>query len=93
LRNLIPLKLLPVEHGIAKAFAERLIRNDLLPENEANDGLLLAEAALAQIPILITRDRHLLGIPSGALAAELNGADLFQIQTIHPRPLLKALAH
>ena len=91
--NLVPIKLLPVEHGIAKAFAERLIRKGYLPENEANDGLLLAQAALGQIPVLITRDQHLLDIPSGALAAELNAADLFQIHTMHPRPLLKALAH
>ena len=90
--NLVLLKLQPVEHGIAKAFAERLIRKGYLPENEENDGLLLAEAALAEIPVLITRDQHLLDIPNGVLAAELNAADLFQIQTLHPRPLLKALA-
>jgi DNA-directed RNA polymerase specialized sigma54-like protein len=91
--NLIPIKLLPIEHGIAKAFAERLIRKGYLPENEENDGLLLAEAALAQIPVLITRDQHLLDIPNGVLAAELNAVDLFQMQTMHPRPLLRALAH
>jgi hypothetical protein len=59
---------------------------------DANILFDLAEAALAQIPVLITRHQHLLNIPNGALAAELNAADLFQIQTMHPRPLLKALA-
>jgi DNA-directed RNA polymerase specialized sigma54-like protein len=91
--KLIPIPLRPIEHGIAMAFAERLIRKGYLPENEENDGLLLAESSLAEIPVLITRDQHLLDIPNGVLAVELNAADLFQVQVMHPRPLLRALAH
>lgn len=90
--GLVPIVLLPVEHGIAKSFAERLIRKGFLPAGEENDGLLLAESALAQVPVLISRDQHLLGIPGGVLMAELDAADLVQLQVVHPRPLLKALS-
>lgn len=68
-----------------------MIRKGYLPEDEQNDGLLLAEAALADIPVLLTRDQHLLDIPPGALMAEFDEAHLCQLQVIHPKPLLKAL--
>src|SRR5580692_13087605 len=62
--DLLELKshLRPVAKSIGRSFAQRLIRGGHLPPDEINDGMILAETALADIPVLVTRDRHLLDI-------------------------------
>ncbi len=62
-----PYDLKSVGHGITEQFARRLIQKRLLPEEEFNDGLILAETALAHIPILATSDKHLLDIEESEL--------------------------
>jgi predicted nucleic acid-binding protein len=89
--NLVPIELAPVQHGIAREFVRRLIRRGYLPQTEENDGLILAETSLAQTPVLLTRDQHLLDIPAGALMAEINESHLCQLQIMHPKLLLRAL--
>jgi hypothetical protein len=55
-----PMSLSAVELTIAERFAGKLMERRLLPENECNDALILAEASLAAIPLLVTSDKHLL---------------------------------
>jgi predicted nucleic acid-binding protein len=62
-----PYDLKAVGHGITQSFAGYLIRKRFLPEGEFNDGLILAETALAEIPILATSDKHLLNIDESDL--------------------------
>ena len=50
--NLSPFDLKSVGHGITERFSEKLLRAGLLPEGEFHDGLILAETALAGIPVL-----------------------------------------
>ena len=68
-----------------------LIHKQILPPEEFNDGLILPETALAEIPILVTSDKHLLDIDETALRLTFDEADLFHAIPCHPRALLHAL--
>ena len=57
-----PLNLVPVGHGIVERIADTLRHEDLLPTEELNDSLLLAESALMGCGILLSTDGHLRGI-------------------------------
>lgn len=80
-----------VEYTIAEAFASRLRLSRLLPDEEFNDGLILAETSLAGIAGLVTSDHHLLDIDEMALRLSFQEADLAIAVPVHPRRLLKAL--
>jgi len=86
-----PYDLKAVGHGITAEFARHLIQKGLLPPDEFNDGLILAETALAGIPILATSDKHLLDIDETDLKVTFDERDLFQVSPRHPRLLLRAL--
>jgi len=58
--DIAPLHFSAVEMGIAERLAERFLNLKLVPEEERNDALILAEAALAKVPLLVTSDKHLL---------------------------------
>src|SRR3989442_1247454 len=62
--DLLQLKshLQPVAKSIGRRFAANLIQAGHLPAEEINDGIILAETSLAELPILVTRDSHLLDI-------------------------------
>ena len=62
----------------------------LLPEEEFNDGLILAESSMAEIPLLVTSDKHLLDIDENALLLAFNEADLSAVRPVHPKRLLRA---
>lgn len=89
--QIIPFSLVPVGHGIAEEFCQKIIRKGYLPAAEENDGLILAEAALAGIPVLISRDGHLLGIDAQILVSELQASDLSIVHVVHPRTILTSL--
>ena len=91
--DLLELKshLQPVAKTIGRKFAERLILAGLLPCTEVNDGIILTESSLAEIPVLITRDKHLLDIDEVALLVYLQAADLSPVKPVHPRLLWRAI--
>jgi hypothetical protein len=74
---------------ISGQFARTLLRQRLIPEDEFNDGLILAETSLAEIPLLVTSDQHLLNIDEDALQLAFNDADLSPTRPVHPRRLLR----
>ncbi len=86
-----PYDLKSVGHGITEEFARRLIQRRLLPDDEFNDGVILAETALAGIPILATSDRHLFDMDETDLKIAFDERDLFQVSPRHPRLLLRAM--
>ena len=86
-----PFDIAPVSHGIAERFAWRLIERGLLPEEESNDGEILAEASLANIPVLVTSDHHLLDMDEAGLLTVFNDSDLPLVRPMHPRDLLRAM--
>lgn len=89
--QIVPFNLVPVGHGITEEFCQKLIRKGYLPADEENDGLLLAETALAGIPVLISRDGHLLDIDAQILVSELQASDLSIVHVVHPRTILTSL--
>jgi hypothetical protein len=90
--NLSPFDLKSVGHAITEQFSAKLLRAGLLPEGEFNDGLILAETALAGIPVLATSDADLLDIEEVELRVQFEDADLSAVQICHPKLLLKAIA-
>jgi predicted nucleic acid-binding protein len=89
--ELIPFELMPVGNGITELFSNKLMENRLLPEGEFNDGLILAEAALASIPVLVTSDSDLLDIDEPSLILLLKEADLPLVKISHPKNLMRAM--
>jgi predicted nucleic acid-binding protein len=80
-----PFDLVAVEHGITETFSLFLQARGLLPRGETNDGLILAETALAGIDVLVTSDRHLLDIGPELLNAALKEKDLQNVAVFIPR--------
>ena len=81
----------PVAKAIGRSFAARLMRAGELPPTEINDGIILAETALAEIPLLITRDKHLLNIDEVILLVCLQDSDLAPVKPVHPHLLWRAI--
>ncbi len=89
--QIFPVGLSSLDVGIAEAFSRNLICSELLPPDEFNDGLIVAETSLAAIPVLVSSDRHLLDIPEDMLLVRLNDADLPAVPIAHPKGLIKAI--
>src|SRR5437879_5705081 len=89
--QIFPLGLSSLDVGIVEAFAKNLIYSRLLPPEEYNDSLILAESSLAAIPVLVSSDHHLLDIPEDRLLVCFNDADLSPVRVAHPKGLLKAI--
>jgi len=86
-----PIGLSSLDFGIADIFARNLINSGLLPPEEYNDGLILAESSLGAIPVLVSSDHHLLDIPEDNLLVRFNDADLPPVRAAHPKGLIKAV--
>jgi hypothetical protein len=86
-----PFDLDSTAEAICEQFVRGLLRQRLLPEDEFNDGLILAESSLAKIPLLVTSDKHLLDIDENSLLLAFNEADLPPVRPVHPKNLLRAL--
>ena len=84
-----PFDLDSAEEAVSEQFVRRLLRQRLLPEDEFNDGLILAETSLAEVPLLVTSDKHLLDIDEDALLLAFNEADLAPVHPVHPKRLLR----
>jgi predicted nucleic acid-binding protein len=71
-----PLNLVPVGHGIVERIAEEIRRKDLLPTEEKNDSLIIAEAALLECRIVLSGDAHLRGVDFQRLTLLLRTFDV-----------------
>lgn len=88
--EITPFDLVAVGHGITEQFARRLHQLNLLPAEEQNDGLIVAETALAGIPVLLPSDHHLNDIDEAELCRVCRERDLAEVRVVHPRKLLRA---
>jgi predicted nucleic acid-binding protein len=70
-----PVNLVPVGHGIVEINASKIRQKNLLPPEEINDSLILAEAGLLNCQILLSTDAHLTGIDSQRLAEVMRDFD------------------
>jgi hypothetical protein len=86
-----PFDLDSAAEAVCRQFVRSLIQQGLIPEDEFNDGLILAETSFEQVPLLVTSDKHLLDIDEDALLLAFNEADLSPVHPVHPKRLLRAL--
>jgi predicted nucleic acid-binding protein len=89
--DVTPLHLSALETAIAERMGSRFLELRLLPEHECNDAFILAETALAKVPLLVTSDKHFLDMDEDALALAFSDADLPAAHPVHPKALLKAM--
>jgi predicted nucleic acid-binding protein len=87
--NIIPVNLIAVRHGIADRIAERIREKGLIPIEEVNDSLVLAESALLGCSMLLTSDEHLRGIDFERLTLELQGFDVTAPIPATPREIVR----
>ena len=80
-----------LDQTIAERFAQKLLERELLPEEECNDALILAETAVEHVPMLVTSDQHFLVMDEDALALAFSDADLPAAHPVHPKALLRAM--
>ena len=80
--------LVPVGHGIVGRIADKLQETRLLPAEEYNDGLILAEAALLNCAILLTSDTHLRGLDFQRVSLEMKAFDVAVPVIATPREIV-----
>ena len=84
-----PLNLVPVGHGIVERIAEEIRREDLLPTEEKNDSLIIAESALLECRILLSGDAHLRGVDFQRLTLLLKDFDVAAPVIATPREIVR----
>ena len=84
-----PLNLVPVGHGIVERIAEEIRRKDLLPTEEKNDSLIIAEAALIECRMLLSGDAHLRGVDFQRLTLLLKDFDVAAPVIATPREIVR----
>lgn len=89
--GILAFNLTRLNQTIAERFAQRLLETGLLPAEECNDALILAETAVENIPLLVTSDQHFLDMDEDALALAFADADVPAAHPVHPKALLRAM--
>jgi predicted nucleic acid-binding protein len=87
--HIVPATLIAVKHGIAERIAQRVRERGLLPDEEVNDSLALAESALLGCSMLLTSDEHLRGIDFERLTFELQAFDVTAPVVATPREIVR----
>jgi len=87
--RITPVNLIAIRHGIAERIAERIREDGILPIEEVNDSLLLAESALLGCSMLLTSDEHLRGIDFERLTLALQAFDLSAPIIATPREIVR----
>lgn len=89
--RIVPVNLIAVRHGIAERIAARVREQGLIPDEEVNDSLVLAESALLGCSMLLTSDEHLRGIDFERLTLELQAFDVTAPVIATPREIVRKL--
>ncbi len=87
-----PLNLVAVEHGIVEQIGLNLRLKGAFPDEEVNDGLIVAEAALLGCGILLTADAHMLDAqahPSFRKTLRESDAETPDIVVATPREIVR----
>jgi predicted nucleic acid-binding protein len=88
-RNIRVVDLPGLQHDTARRIGRRLRASGLIPLEEVNDGMILAEAALLGCAILLTSDAHLRGVDFTRLAFELQACDASAPIVATPREIAR----
>lgn len=87
--RIVPVNLIAAGHGIAERIAERVREQGLIPEEEVNDSLVLAESALLGCSMLLSSDEHLRGIDFERLTLALQAFDVTAPVIATPREIVR----
>jgi len=87
--RIVPATLIAVRHGIAERIAQRVRERGLIPDEEVNDSLVLAESALLGCSMLLTSDGHLRGTDFEQLTLELQAFDVAAPVIATPREIVR----
>ena len=84
-----PLNLVPVGHGIVERIADGLRESGLIPNEEKNDSLVMAESALLGCGILLSTDGHMRGLDFQRLKLLLQDFHVAAPITATPREIVR----
>ena len=84
-----PINFIPAGHAITDSVATKIRAAGLLPTQEVNDSLFVAEAALAGCNIIVSSDRHIRDIDQPRLNQLLNESDVSAVVISSPRKILR----
>ena len=88
-----PLNLVPVGHGIVERIAAEIRDRDLVPAEELNDSLIIAEAALLGCRMLVSSDAHLRGVDFPRLTLLLKNSHVAAPVIATPREIVGKFFH
>ena len=71
-----PVNFIPVGRGIVAEIARKMRRADLIPNDEVNDALIVAEAALVTATLLLSSDAHIKDLDYSRLKLLLEASDV-----------------
>ena len=83
-----PIDYIPVGHGIIEETARKLRSSALLPDEEVNDSLIVAEAALAKVSLVISNDSHIKDMDEKELKLTLARCDVPSPLIASPRKIV-----
>ena len=86
-------RMIDAQHRMARRIGQHLRRGGLLPEEEVNDGRIIAESALLGCALVLTSDEHLRGMDFERLTYELRGFGLAPPVIATPREIVRKFFH
>jgi predicted nucleic acid-binding protein len=84
-----PMDLIPVGHGITETIAGKLRSRGIIPIEEVNDSLIIAECALANCAILITSDGHIADADASRMSLALKECDVDTVLVMTPLKIVR----
>ena len=87
--NFQPVELRPAQEELSKQVARRILERELMPADERNDALIVAESAVLECTLLVSEDSHLDGIDRAALKSLLAKLRLSAPAIATPRALIR----
>lgn len=84
-----PINFIPTGHAITESIAGKIRAAGLLPVQEVNDSLFVAEAALAGCVLIMSSDRHISDIEQALLNRLLREADVAAVVISSPRKIMQ----
>jgi hypothetical protein len=88
--DVAPIHLTDVEKSHRTNFMNFVEDREVLPRGETNDARILAETAIANIPMLVTSDTDILDADPVELGRAFDDAGLLSVRVASPRALWRA---
>lgn len=89
--GITPIILTDVQKRYRKNFMGFVEHRGILPKGEINDARILADTAIAEIPMLVTSDAGILEADQIALSLAFEDAGLPVVHPVHPARLTRSL--